>query len=142
MYVGLYMPFAGRFSYFKSDPSLEKAMEESLFRVLPPYGVKPVAIPAWDGRPDSLKALETDSVLMVEIKKFWIEGKSSISHTNVRTSVGLLIHLGVKQQGKVYTRNVEMEREMTTYGLSADKAQETLNQIMTEVFDSYFSNPY
>jgi len=79
---------------------------------------------------------------MIEIKKFWIEGKSSVFHTNVRTSVALLIHLGVRQDGKVYTRNVEVEREVTTYGLSPDKAEEILNQVLTEIFDSYFSNPY
>ena len=142
LYVGLYMPFTGRFSYFRSEPSLEKTIQESLLRVLPPYGVKPVILPAWDGKPESLKELETDSVLTFEIKKFWIEGKSTLSHTNVRTSVGFLIHLGVKQDGKVYTRNVEVEREMITYGLSPDKAQETLNQVLAEIFDSYFSNPY
>src|SRR5512134_760747 len=47
LYVGLYMPFAGRFSYFKSEPSPEKTIQESLFRILPPYGVKPVVLPAW-----------------------------------------------------------------------------------------------
>jgi hypothetical protein len=142
LYVGLNMPFAGRFSYFKSEPSLEKTIQESLLRFLPPYGVKPVVLSAWDGKPESLKTLETDSALTVEIKKFWLEGKSSVFHTNVRTSIGFLIHLGVKQDGKVYTRNVEVEREMITYGLSPDKAQDTLNQVLTEVFDSYFSNPY
>jgi hypothetical protein len=28
LYVGLYMPFTGRFSYFKSEPSLEKTIQE------------------------------------------------------------------------------------------------------------------
>jgi len=45
LYVGLNMPSSGRFSYFKSDPPLERTLQESLFRVLPPYGVKPVAPP-------------------------------------------------------------------------------------------------
>jgi len=142
LYVGLHMPFTGRFSYFKSEPSLERTLQESLFRVLPPYGVKPVALSSWDGKPESLKTLETDSVLTIEIRKFWIEGKSSIFHTNVRTSVALFIHLGVKQDGRVYTRNVEVEREAITYGLSPDKAEEILNQVLAEIFDSYFSNPY
>ncbi len=141
-FVGLSMPVSGRFSYFKCDPSLEKTLQDSLFRVLPPYGVKPVALSFWDVRPESLKALETDSALMIEVKKFWIEGKSSVFHTNVRTSVVLLIHLGVKQEGRVYTRNVEVEREAVTNGLSPDKAEEILNQVLAEIFDSYFSNPY
>jgi hypothetical protein len=74
LYLGLHEPLTGSYTYFKSDPSpLEKAVRDSLLRVLPPYGVKVVSVPSWDGSPESLTSLETDSILFIEIEKFWIE---------------------------------------------------------------------
>jgi uncharacterized lipoprotein YajG len=104
--------------------------------------VKPIPISSWDGKPESLKNLETDSVLMIEIKRFWTEGKASLFKTDVKTVVQLVIHLGVKKEGKVFTRNVEVEKEMTVARLTPEKVEATINQILTDVFDAFFSNPY
>jgi hypothetical protein len=53
-----------------------------------------------------------------------------------------VIHLGVKKEGKVYTRNVEVEKEVTEARSTPEKLEAMINQILTDVFDSYFSNPY
>jgi len=143
LYIGVHKNLQGDSSYFKSYPfPLEKAIKESLSDVLSRNGVKVVSIPNWDGRPESLKDIDADSVLMIEIKRFWTEGKASPFRTNVRTMVRFVIHLGVKKEGKVFTRTVEVEKEMTVARSTLQKVETIMNQILTDIFDSYFSNPY
>jgi hypothetical protein len=141
--IGAHANFQGDFSYFRSDPfPLERAIQESLSNVFSRYGVKTIPILSWDGQPESLKNIEADSVLMIEIKKFWTDGKGAPFKTNVKTIVQLVIHLGVKKEGKVFTRNVETEKEMTVPRSTPERVEVMINQILTEIFDSYFSNPY
>ena len=143
LYIGVHTNLQGDSSYFKSYPfPLEKAIKESLSDVLSRNGVKVVSIPNWDGRPESLKDIDVDSVLMIEIKRFWTEGKASPFRTNVRTMVRFVIHLGVKKEVKVFTRNVEVEKEMTVARSTPQKVETIMNEILTDTFDSYFSNPY
>lgn len=143
LYIGVHTNLQGDSSYFKNNPfPLERAIKESLSDALSRYGVKTIPISNWDGKPESLKNMETDSVLMIKIKRFWTEGKASAFRTTVRTTVQLVIHLGVKKEGKVFTRNVEVEKEMTVARSTPEKVEEMINQILTDIFDSYFSNPY
>jgi hypothetical protein len=143
LYVGIHTPFQGISSYFKSDPfPLERAIQESLTEVLSHQGVKTVPVSKWDGKPESLKNMETDSVLMVEIKRFWAEARSVPFKTNVKTSIYFVIHLGVKKEGKVFTKNVTVEKEMTVFRLAPEKVEQTVNQILTDIFDAFFSDPY
>lgn len=142
-YIGLHTNLQGDSSYFKSQPfPLDIAVKESLSKALSRYGVKTIPIPNWDGKPESLKNMETDSVLMIEIRRFWTEGKTSLFRTKVKTIVQFVIHLGVKKEGKVFIRNVDMEKEITEARSTPEKVEAMLNQILTDVFDSYFSNPY
>jgi hypothetical protein len=143
LYIGVHTNFQGDSTYFKSNPfPLERAINEALSNALSRYGVKTIPIPSWDGQPESLKNMEADSVLMIEIKKFWTDGKGAPFKTNVRTIVQLVIHLGVKKEGKVFTRNVETEREMTVPRSTPERVEAMINQILTEIFDNYFFNPY
>jgi hypothetical protein len=121
---------------------LERAIQESLSEGLSRYGVKTISISHWDGKPESLKNIETDSVLMIEIKRLWTEGKASLFRTHVKTAVQFVIHLGVKKEGKVFTRNVEVEKEMTVSRSTPEKVEAMINQMLTDIFDSYFLNPY
>jgi hypothetical protein len=143
LYIGLHTNLQGNSDYFKSHPfPLERAIMESLPDALSRYGVKTIPISNWDGKPESLKNMETDSVLMIEIKRFWTEGKASAFRTTMKTTVQCVIHLGVKKEGKVFTRNVEVEKEMTVARSTPEKVEAMINQILTDIFDSYFSNPY
>jgi hypothetical protein len=143
LYIGSHARFQGDFTYFRSHPfPLETAIQESLSPVFSRYGVKTISIPSWDGQPDSLKNMEADSVLMIEIKRFWTDGKGSLFKTDVRTAVQFVIHLGVKKEGKVFTRNVEAEKEMTVSRSTPERVETIINQMVTEIFDAYFSNPY
>jgi len=143
LYIGIHTPLQGISSYFKSDPfPLERAIMESLTEVLSLQGVKTVPISSWDGRPESLKTMETDSILMIEIKKFWTEGRAVHFKTNVKTSIHFVTHLGVKKEGKVFTKNVTVEKEMTVFRLAPEKVEQTINGILTDIFDALFSDPY
>jgi hypothetical protein len=143
LYIGIHTPLQGVSSYFKSDPfPLERAIKESLTEVLSRQGVKTVPMAEWDGEPESLKNLETDSVLTIEIKKFWAEGKANPFKTNLKTSIHFVVHLGVKKEEKVFSKNVTIEKEMTFINLTPEKVEKTLNEILTDIFDAYFSNPY
>ena len=143
LYVGLHTNLHGNSDYFKSHPfPLERAIKESLSDALSRYGVKTIPISNWDGKPESLKNMETDSVLMIEIKRFWTEGKAAAFRTTMKTTVQCMIHLGVKKEGKVFTRNVEVEKEMTVARSTPEKVEAMINQILADIFDSYFSNPY
>jgi len=143
LYIGVHTSLQGDSSYFKSHPfPLEKAIKESLSDALTRFGVKIIPISDWDGRPESLKNMETDSVLMLEMKRFWTEGKASAFRTTVKTTVQFVIHLGVKKESKVYTRNVEVEKEMTLARSTPIGVETMVNQILTDIFDAYFSNPY
>ena len=141
--IGFLSPLTGSYVYYRSEPfPLEKAIRDSLSDVLSPRGIKTVPVPGWNGQPDSLKGLETDSILMVEIKKLWIEGNETLLGTDIKASVSLVIQLGVKKEGKVFTRSIDLERNMKDTRLTPALAQKILNQMLTEIFDSYFSNPY
>lgn len=143
LYIGVHTNLQGDSSYFKSNPfPLEKAIKESLSEALSRYGIKTVPIPSWDGKPESLKDMEIDSVLMIEIKRFWAEGRASAFRTTIKTVVRFVIHLGVKKEGKVYTRNVEMEKEITEARATPEKMEVMINQILADVLDAYFSNLY
>jgi uncharacterized lipoprotein YajG len=121
---------------------LERAIQESVTEVLSRQGVKTVPVSNWDGKPESLKTMETDSILMVEIKRFWTEGRAATFKTDVKTSIHLVIHLGVKKEGKVFTKNVTVEKEMAVFGLAPEKVEQTINEILTDIFDAFFSDPY
>jgi len=143
LYIGRHIPYDGPQSYFKSDPfPLNQAIMDSISRTLSHFGVKTIPVSNWDGKPESLKAIEADSVLMVEIKKFWAEGKAGTFRTNAKTSVHFIINLGVKKEGKVFTRNVEVEKEGTYARLTPERVEAIINQMLTDIFDTYFSNPY
>jgi hypothetical protein len=143
LYIGVHTHLQGDSSYFKSNPfPLERVFKESLADVLSRYAVKTIPISHWDGKPESLENMETDSVMMIKIKRFWTEGKASAFRTTIKTTVQFVIHLGVKKGGKVFTRNVEVDKEMTVARSTPKRVEAMINQILADVFDSYFSNPY
>jgi hypothetical protein len=53
-----------------------------------------------------------------------------------------VIHLGVKNEGKVFTRNVDVEKEITVSRSTPERVEAIINQILTDIFDAYFSSPY
>ena len=142
-FIGAHTPLQSLIIHFESNPRpLEKALQESLMDALSRLGVKAVPVPNWDGTPESLKNIDTDSVLTIEIKKFWTEGIASLFRTNIKTTVQLVIHLGVKNEGRVFTRNAEVDKEITVSRSTPQRVEAILNQILSDIFDTFFSSPY
>jgi hypothetical protein len=143
LYIGILTPLHGLSTYFKSDPfPLEKALRTSLTQVLDRQEVRTEEAGAWDGSPESLKTIPTNSVLRIDIKRFWSEGKAEPFRTVVRTSVQMVLHLGIKREGRVYTRTVELDRENTVFRSNPGEVESMINGMLTEVFDSYLASPF
>ena len=142
-YIGVHIPLRGLPTHFESNPvPLEKALQEALSDALSRLGLKVVSVSNWDGTPESLKNIDTDSVLTIEIKKFWTEGMGSLFRTNIKTTVQLVIHLGVKNEGKVFTRNADVEKEITVSRSTPERVEAIINEILSDIFDAFFSSPY
>ena len=142
-HIGIHFPLQGLATYFESLPiPLERALQKSFRDALSWSGVKVVPVSTWDGTPGSLKDIDADSVVTVEIKKFWTEGKASLLRTHIRSRVQLVIYFGVKSEGKVFTRNVEMEKEVTVVRSTPERVEEIINRILSDAFDTFLSSPY
>ena len=142
LYIGIHTPLEGLPQRFKSEPfPLEKAIGDSLSGILSSYGVKTVPVSGWDGKPESLKDVGPDSVLRIEMKRFWAEGKAAPFQSNLKTSIYFVFHLGVKKEEKVFTRNVEIEREMTFFRITPETVGTMINQILTDIIDTFLLNP-
>ncbi len=142
-YIGIHFPLQGLSTHFETLPMpLERALEESLGDALSWQGIKVESVSNWDATPESLKDIDADSVLMIEIKKFWSEGRGSLFRSTIRTTVHLVIHLGVKKEGNVFTRNVEIEKEITVPRSTPERVGAMINEILTDIFDTYFFSPY
>ncbi len=142
-YIGIHIPVRGLTTHFESNPSpLEKALQQSLRDALSRSGMKVVSIANWDGTPESLKDIDTDSILMIEIKKFWTEGQASLFRTSIKTTVQLVIHLGVKHERKVFVRNADIEKEITVPRSTPERVEAIINGVLSDIFDTYFSSPY
>jgi hypothetical protein len=143
LYIGSHTPHDGALSYFKTDPfPLSQAMIDSISKAFSHYGVKTLSVTAWDGQPESLKSFETDSVLMIEVKRFWAEGKAGTFRTTLKTSIQLAIHLGVKKEKKVFTKNVEVEKEATFARLTPERVETVVNEALADILNAFLSNPY
>jgi hypothetical protein len=143
LYVGHQTSSQRVSNYFKNEPlPLEKTISDSLSEAISRSGVKIVPIHNWDGKAESLKNVEADSILTMEIKRFWTEGITSGRGTKVITSIYLVIHLGVKKEGKVFSRNVYVMKERTVPVLTPDEVEQTLNRNLSRTLDDFLSNPY
>jgi len=144
-FIGIYIPPSGAPNYFKSEPfPLEKAIRDSISHALSQRGVKTISVSDWDGESDVLRNIETDSILSLEIKRFWTEAKASLFSTHVATKISFVIRLGVKKEGKVFSRKMEFDREMTlaSWDWDRDRMAQMINQVLRNTFDEFFSNPY
>lgn len=142
LYVGHYV-YQRVSNYLRSEPfPLENAIRDSLLQLLSLHGIKTVLNSNWDGKEESLKNIEADSILMIEVMRFWAEGTVSPRGTNVNTSIYLIIRLGVKKEGRVFRRDVYTIKDNSIVGLTPAGAEQMINQTLTEILDTFFSNPY
>ena len=142
-YIGIHFPLQGLATRFESLPMpFDRALQKSFGDALSWSGVKVVPVSTWDGTPESLKDIDVDSVLAVEIKKFWTEGKAGLFNTNIKTKIQLVIHLGVKNERTVFSKNNEFENGITVLRSTPARVETIINQILSDIFDTFLSSPY
>jgi hypothetical protein len=141
--IGVHSSLQGVPTYFKSEPfPLVKALTDSLSKVISRSRINTLPFPPWEGGPEILRTMETDAVLMVEIKQFWTDARGELFRTRSKTWIELRIHLGVKKEGKVFSKNVEFEKEVTVFRWTPERLEKMINQMLSDIFDAYFSDPY
>jgi hypothetical protein len=140
-HIGRHTKYRGIPAYFDSIPSpLDNAIRESLSESLSRKGLKIVLVSTWDGKQESLKSIEADSVLMIEIERFWIEGRTVPRGINVSESIYLTFRLGLKKEGKVLTQRAYSSKQRVFNQLTSENAELMINQALAEILDSFFSS--
>jgi hypothetical protein len=144
-YIGSYALMQYRYvpSYFRSDPfPLEKALQEAFSEAVSRSGVRAVSLPDWDGKADSLEKMGVDSVLKIDTKRFWIEGRDVSARANMHISIHLTVHLGVKSEGRVFSRDVYVERNRTFSRMTPQGLEQRINRILANLIEDFLRDPY
>jgi hypothetical protein len=50
--------------------------------------------------------------------------------------------LGVKRENKGSVRNVDIEKDMTLTRSTPERVERIINQMLADILNDYFSNPY
>lgn len=142
-YIGRYILPRNLPNYFTSQPvALEKAIQECLRKALTRSGVETIPIAAWDGKPESMIGMNVDSVLMIVVKKFWMEGRVIPLRTRMNASIHLISYLGIKKLGKVFDRNMFVEKNRTFGRAAPQDMAQWINRTLANTLDAFLRNPY
>jgi hypothetical protein len=140
-YIGHHMSARNISSYFRSEPfPLEKAIREFFFDGLSNSGIQPIFVPRWDGKRETLKDLETDSILRINIRRFWVEAVTVGRRTRVKTSFYFGIILGVKKENRVFTQNVYIGKERLDDKFTPERLEHFINLTLSNVFYDFFGS--
>jgi hypothetical protein len=130
-------------SYLTSEPvTLGRAMERLISKAISQSGVQTVSVPAWDRKVESMGGLALDSVLGIIIKTFWVEAKMSPLQTKVNLSIHLISHLGVRRLGRVFTKNVVIEKNVTFGALGPLELAQLVNRTASDALESVLRDAY
>jgi hypothetical protein len=108
-----------------------------LRRSLEARNISVVTISSWDPAPQNLKDLppEVDIAIAGRIEALEVEAQSSTLKTTLRYRVKLSAKLGLKAQGKVVTKNIEVRPEETVMRFERQKVEETLNEAVASALN-------
>ena len=108
-----------------------------LRRSLMARNIAVVALSSWDPAPQNLKDLppEVDIAIAGKIEALEVEAQSSTLKTTLRYRVKLSAKLGLKAQGKVVTKNIEVRPEETVIRFERQKVEETLNEAVASALN-------
>jgi len=141
-HIGQHLTRGQASGYFRSEPfPLEKSLQDFFVAALQNSGVKVFFMSAWNGKLEDLKSLETDSVLKVLIKRFWIKAETAAGRTRVNMWVYLDMLFGSKKLDKVFTQSVYVGEE-TIYGpeFSPQTLTNSTNQTLRNIVESFFGS--
>ena len=108
-----------------------------LRRSLKARNIPVVTISSWDPAPQNLKDLppEVDIAIAGRIEALEVEAQSSTFKTTLRYKVKLSAKLGLKAQGKVVTKTIEVSPEDTVVLFERQKVEETLNEAVASALN-------
>jgi hypothetical protein len=108
-----------------------------LRRSLKARNIPVVTISAWDPRPQNLKDLppEVDIAIAGKIEVLEVKAQSTTLKTTLQYRVKLSAKLGLKAQGKVVTKDIEVRPEETVMGFERQKVEETLNEAVASALN-------
>jgi len=108
-----------------------------LRRSLKARNIPVVTISTWDPNPQNLKDLppDVDIAIAGRIEALEVEAQSSTLKTTLRYRVKLSAKLGLKAQGKVVTKNIEVRPEETVMRFERQKVEETLNEAVASALN-------
>jgi hypothetical protein len=117
--------------------SASEDLTHILRRSLKAKNIPVVAISTWDPAPQNLKDLppEVDIVIAGKIEALEVKAQSSTLKTTIRYRVKLSAKLGLKAQGKVVTKSIEVRPEETVMLFDRQKVEETLNQAVASALN-------
>jgi hypothetical protein len=142
-YIGRYTLSRNLPGYFTSQPvPLEKAVQDCLRKALIRSGVETIPVTGWDGKPESMNGMNVDSILMIVIKKFWVEGRVVSLRTKMHASIHLIFYLGIKKLDRVFIQNVFVEKNRTFRILAPQGMVEWINRTLADTLDAFLLNPY
>ena len=108
-----------------------------LRRSLKARNIPVVTISAWDPAPQNLKNLppEVDIAIAGKIEVLEVKAQSSTLKTTLKYRVKLSAKLGLKAQGKVVTKDIEVRPEETVMRFERQKVEETLNEAVASALN-------
>jgi hypothetical protein len=117
--------------------SASEDLTNILRRSLKARNIPVVTISAWDPTPQNLKDLppEVDIAIAGRIEALEVEAQSSTLKTTLRYRVKLSAKLGLKAQGKVVTKDIEVRPEETVMRFERQKVEETLNEAVASALN-------
>jgi len=117
--------------------SASEDLTNILLRSLKVRNIPVVTISAWDPAPQNLKDLppEVDIAIAGRIEALEVEAQSSTFKTTLRYRVKLSAKLGLKAQGKVVTKNIEVRPEETVILFERQKVEENLNEAVASALN-------
>jgi len=117
--------------------SASEDLTDILRRSLKARNIPVVTISTWDPAPQNLKDLppEVDIAIAGRIEALEVEAQSSTLKTTLRYRVKLSAKLGLKAQGKVVTKNIELRPEETVMRFERQKVEEALNEAVASALN-------
>jgi hypothetical protein len=108
-----------------------------LHRSLKARNITVVTISTWNPTPQNLKDLppEVDVAIAGKIEALEVKAQSSTLKTTIRYRVKLSAKLGLKAQGKVVTKTIEVRPEETVMRFERQKVEETLNEAVASALN-------
>ena len=131
--VDIFRPY-----FFPVNEAVTRAVKDYLLV----KGYEIVHIEDWDFTPEDLSNIpgNADIVIGGEVKRLWSSVESSITHTKIKSSFGLLVYIGWVNEGKVVVRKVESTPEVTEILYNKEKVERNIDNTMTEVIEKTLSD--